>query len=86
MDNHTTVRDALEHEIRDYDARLIREAERLVYLRQKGADWRALDAQVGFMDTLQAHRRGVLAEYARRGGKVRDLNVFGTHVDGEVTP
>lgn len=72
---------ALEEEIRDYDARLIREAERLVYLKAHGELWKRLDAEIGFMDTLQAHRRIVLAEYSRAGGKVKDLHNFGAHVD-----
>lgn len=73
----------IEEQIREYDARLVKCARALVEKADAGADWEALDAEVGFMDILQAHRRGVLAEYSRRGGKVKDLCAFGARVEGE---
>lgn len=73
----------IENRIREYDDRLIREAERLVYLHREGATWLELDATVGFMDTLQAHRRLVLSEYSRAGGRVVDVHNFGAHVQND---
>lgn len=76
----TTVKLAnLEEEIRDYDARLIREARRLIYLHEQGETWLNIDKEIGFMDTLQAHRRGVLYAYRKAGGHVKDLHDFGAH-------
>lgn len=69
----------LEAEIRDYDARLIREARRLIYLDEHGETWLNIDKEIGFMDTLQAHRRGVLYAYSNAGGHVKDLHDFGAH-------
>lgn len=69
----------LEMEIRDYDARMIREARRLIYLYEHGETWLNIDKEIGFMDTLQAHRRGVLYAYRNAGGHVKELHDFGAH-------
>lgn len=71
----------LEKVIRDYDDRLIREARRLVYLYDRGEAWPKLDKEVGYMDTLQAHRRLCLSEYHRLGGRVANAHNFGAHVE-----
>lgn len=76
----------MEAMIREYDARLVECGRRVACLSDHGAKWLTIDAEIGFMDTLQAHRRAVLSEYRRAGGSVKDLYTFGAHViEGEVT-
>jgi len=72
----------LEKEIQDYDARLIREAKRLLFLQEQGDNWRNLDKQIGVMDELQAHRRIILARYHALGGDVVNVHNFGAYVAG----
>lgn len=79
VDPKLVKRADLEEVIRDYDARLIREARRLIYLDEHGETWLNIDKEIGFMDTLQAHRRGVLYAYRNAGGHVKDLHDFGAH-------
>lgn len=69
----------LEMEIRDYDDRILRECRRILYLYEHGETWFNIDKEIGFMDTLQAHRRGVLYAYRNAGGHVKDLHDFGAH-------
>ena len=79
VDPKLVKRADLEEVIRDYDARLIREARRLIYLDEHGETWLNIDKEIGFMDPLQAHRRGVLYAYRNAGGHVKDLHDFGAH-------
>lgn len=75
-----TVKQAeLEMEIRDYDDRILRECRRLLFLYEHGETWLGIEKEIGFMDTLQAHRRGVLYAYKNAGGHVKDLHNFGAH-------
>lgn len=69
----------LEMEIRDYDDRILRECRRILYLYEHGETWLNIDKEIGFMDTLQAHRRGVLYAYRNAGGHVNNLHDFGAH-------
>lgn len=80
MAEPTTVKLAnLEAEIRDYDDRILRECRRILYLYEHGETWLNIDKEIGFMDTLQAHRRSVMYAYHNAGGHVKNLHDFGAH-------
>ena len=79
VDSKLVKRADLEEVIRDYDARLIREMKRIIYIEEHGADWLQIEELIGFMDKLQAHRRGTLYAYKNAGGHVKDLHDFGAH-------
>ena len=70
-------------EIMGYQGRLIKCARELVDMADAGADFIALDAQIGFMDILQTHRRGVLWEHKRHGGAVKDVENYGAHIEAD---
>lgn len=79
VDPKQVKRADLEEVIRDYDARLIREMKRIIYIEEHGADWLQIEELIGFMDKMQRHRRGTLYAYKNAGGYVKDLHDFGAH-------
>lgn len=77
-------KNTLEQSLREIDGHIVKVAGELADAIDHGADWKNIDVTVGFLETLMRRRSVILSEYARAGGKVKDLNTFGAHV--EVTP
>lgn len=48
-----------------------------------GTDWKGIDVTVGFLETLMRRRRVILGAYQQAGGRVKDLNHFGAHVEAQ---
>lgn len=71
----------LEKELRDIDGHIVKVARELADAIDKGSDWKDIDVTVGFLETLMRRRSVILSEYARAGGKVKDLNTFGACVE-----
>lgn len=68
-------------ELLGYQDRIIKCARDLVAMAEVFAPFEQIDAQIGFMDILQRHRRGVLWEYKRQGGRVKDVDTYGAHIE-----
>ena len=71
----------MEQNLREIDGHIVKVAKELADAIDKGADWKGIDVTVGFLETLMRRRSVILSEYARAGGKVKDLNTFGAHVE-----
>ena len=73
----------LEQSLREIDGHIVKVARELADAIENGADWKDIDVTVGFLETLMRRRSVILSEYARAGGRVKDLNTFGAHVQKE---
>lgn len=73
----------IEKELRDIDGHIVKAARELADAIDAGADWKGIDVTVGFLETLMRRRRVILGVYQQAGGRVRDLNHFGSHVEAE---
>ena len=71
----------MEQSLREIDGNIIKVARELADAIDAGADWKGIDVTVGFLETLMRRRRVILSEYARAGGRVKELNTFGAHVE-----
>lgn len=74
-------RAVLEDNLREIDGHIVKVARELADAIDKDADWKGIDVTVGFLETLMRRRSVILSEYARAGGRVKDLNTFGAHVE-----
>ena len=72
---------AIETELRDIDGHIVKVARELADAIDAGADWKGIDVTVGFLETLMRRRRVIMGEYAKAGGRVKDVYTFGTHVE-----
>ena len=73
----------LEQSLREIDGHIVKVARELADAIDAGANCVDIDVNVGFLETLMRRRSVILSEYARAGGKVKDLNTFGAHVQKE---
>ena len=71
----------MEQNLREIDGHIVKVARELAGAIDHGADWKNIDVTVGFLETLMRRRSVILSEYARAGGRVKDLNTFGAHVE-----
>lgn len=75
----------IEAQLRDIDGHIVKVARELADAIDAGADWKGIDVTVGFLETLMRRRSVILSEYARAGGRVKDLNSFGAHVERDTS-
>ena len=73
----------MEQSLREIDGNIVKVARELADAIDAGADWKGIDVTVGFLETLMRRRRVILSEYARAGGRVKELNTFGAAVAPE---
>lgn len=71
----------MEQSLREIDGHIVKVARELADAIDAGANWVDIDVTVGFLETLMRRRSVILSEYARAGGRVKDLNTFGAHVE-----
>ena len=73
----------MEQSLREIDGHIVKVARELADAIDNGHDWKDIDVAVGFLETLMRRRSVILSEYARAGGRVKDLNTFGAHVEAD---